>query len=195
MVIKMFFLNKLAIKMIHWYQKGDDRPHRCRHIPTCSEYGLECYEKFNFIKASFLTGYRIIRCNPLNRKVYDPVPLSKKEKLKFKAALIEASIIDKDIIKISKEDFESEKTKLNQMICLIWENHFNKKDYIKKELINDDEIVLFYAKINRILYLVKKKQIALSYRFCKNYLDCYLLSNIYIHPNNFINNKKHPSLR
>ena len=73
------FLNKLAIKLIKQYQKKD-RPHRCRHIPSCSNYGLECYQKFNFFKASFLTRYRILRCNPLSYKIYDPVPLTKSEK-------------------------------------------------------------------------------------------------------------------
>ena len=72
--------NKWAIKCIQLYQKDKDRPHRCRHLPSCSNYGLECFTKFNFIKASFLTGYRILRCNPLSHKVFDPVPLSKKEK-------------------------------------------------------------------------------------------------------------------
>ncbi|MBR0340432.1 MAG: membrane protein insertion efficiency factor YidD, partial [Alistipes sp.] len=34
----------------------------------------ECYKRFNFFKASFLTLYRIIRCNPWNKGGYDPVP-------------------------------------------------------------------------------------------------------------------------
>ena len=74
------FLNRLAIKLIKFYQKNKSNYKRCRHIPTCSNYGLECYEKFNFIKASFLTGYRILRCNPLSKNIYDPVPLTKEQK-------------------------------------------------------------------------------------------------------------------
>ena len=69
--------NKWAIKLIKLYQKDKDRPHRCRHLPSCSNYGLECFEKFNFIKASFLTGYRILRCNPLNHKVFASLRTSK----------------------------------------------------------------------------------------------------------------------
>ncbi|MGI6759362.1 MAG: membrane protein insertion efficiency factor YidD [Bacilli bacterium] len=75
-------LNKLAIKIIRAYQKNKDiiGSGRCKHYPSCSNYGLECYQKFNFFKATWLTFYRIIRCNPFTKKVYDPVPLTKEEK-------------------------------------------------------------------------------------------------------------------
>ncbi|HHU80688.1 MAG TPA: membrane protein insertion efficiency factor YidD [Acholeplasmataceae bacterium] len=75
-------LNKLAIKIIKAYQKNKDiiGSGRCKHYPSCSNYGLECYQKFNFFKATWLTFYRIIRCNPFTKKVYDPVPLTKEEK-------------------------------------------------------------------------------------------------------------------
>ncbi len=67
-------------KLIKKYQKNNKNKGRCKHIPSCSNYGLECYEKFNFFKASLLTGYRIIRCNPFSKNPYDPVPLNKEEK-------------------------------------------------------------------------------------------------------------------
>ena len=73
-------LNKWAINKIKFYQKNKLQSGRCRHYPSCSAYGIECYEKFNFVKASFLTLSRIVRCNPLSRKVYDPVPKTKEEK-------------------------------------------------------------------------------------------------------------------
>lgn len=75
-------MNKLIIKLIKNYQKNisPNTCPRCRYTPTCSQYGLECFQKFNFFKASFLTIYRIIRCNPLSKGGYDPVPLSKIEK-------------------------------------------------------------------------------------------------------------------
>ena len=40
----------------------------------------ECYEKFGFIKASLLTTKRLLKCNPLFKPGYDPVPLTKEEK-------------------------------------------------------------------------------------------------------------------
>lgn len=74
-------MNKLCIKLIESYQKHTKNVnHRCRFYPSCSNYGLECYKRFNFFKASFLTFYRIIRCNPWNKGGYDPVP-EKKAKL------------------------------------------------------------------------------------------------------------------
>ena len=80
-------LNKWAINKIKFYQKNKLQSGRCRHYPSCSTYGIECYEKFNFVKASFLTLSRIVRCNPLSRKVYDPVPKTKEEKKLAKIAL------------------------------------------------------------------------------------------------------------
>lgn len=80
------FLNQIAVKAIKKYQVNKDiiGRGRCRHYPTCSNYAIEAYEKFNFFKASFLTFWRILRCNPFSWKVYDPVPLTKEEKRKLK---------------------------------------------------------------------------------------------------------------
>ena len=78
-------MNKLMIKLIEKYQSTTtNSKKRCRYVPTCSEYSKECYEKFNFFKASFLTFFRILRCNPLFKGGYDPVPLSRKEKKEAK---------------------------------------------------------------------------------------------------------------
>lgn len=77
-------MNKLPIKMIEWYQKNlsGHKQHRCRHTPTCSVYAKECYVRFNFFKASFLTTKRILTCNPLFKPKYDPVPEKKLKKNK-----------------------------------------------------------------------------------------------------------------
>ena len=74
--------HNVAIKFIDWYQKGisPNNPPRCRFYPSCSQYAKECYLKFNFIKASFLSLKRLLRCNKLFKGGYDPVPLTKKEK-------------------------------------------------------------------------------------------------------------------
>lgn len=75
-------MRKLCIKLIKFYQSkiSPNSNPRCRFRPSCSNYGLECFKKFGFFKASFLTIYRIIRCNPLSKGGYDPVPLTKIEK-------------------------------------------------------------------------------------------------------------------
>jgi uncharacterized protein len=76
-------MRKLAIRLIEWYQQkiSPNTPPRCRYTPTCSQYAKESYERFNFFKASFLTFFRILRCNPLFKPRYDPVP-EKKIKVK-----------------------------------------------------------------------------------------------------------------
>jgi hypothetical protein len=75
-------MNKNAIKLIEWYQKeiSPNSNHKCRHTPTCSAYAKTSYERFNFIKASFLTTKRILTCNPLFKPKYDPVPEKKVRK-------------------------------------------------------------------------------------------------------------------
>lgn len=79
-------MNKLMIKLIEWYQKKLSPLNRtkCRYTPTCSEYGKEAYKRFNFFKATFLTVTRILRCNPLFKPRYDPVPEKKIKKRKQK---------------------------------------------------------------------------------------------------------------
>lgn len=70
------------IKLIKYYQKlKRGKTSHCRYSPTCSNYGLEVFRKFNFFKATWLTTIRILKCNPLFKPKYDPPPLTKIEKL------------------------------------------------------------------------------------------------------------------
>lgn len=46
----------------------------CRFYPSCSQYGLEAFKKYNVFKALGLTIWRVLRCNPFNRGGYDPLP-------------------------------------------------------------------------------------------------------------------------
>lgn len=64
----------VLIKMIKIYQKIPGPWHSaCRHIPTCSNYGIEAIETYGSIKGSWLTIKRILRCNPWGTHGYDPV--------------------------------------------------------------------------------------------------------------------------
>ena len=74
--------NQVAVKLIKSYQKNKQiiGVGHCKFYPTCSQYALETYEKFNFFYASLLVGIRILRCNPLARRRPYPVKLTKKEK-------------------------------------------------------------------------------------------------------------------
>lgn len=73
-------MRKLAIKLIKYYQSHFPHRKMCKYSPTCSNYALEAFQKFNFFKASILTIWRILRCNPWSKGGYDPVPLTKQEK-------------------------------------------------------------------------------------------------------------------
>lgn len=62
--------------LIKFYQKYLSSAHVpcCRYIPTCSNYALEAYEKHGFIKGTYLSIWRLLRCNPFSKGGYDPVP-------------------------------------------------------------------------------------------------------------------------
>jgi putative membrane protein insertion efficiency factor len=55
----------------------------CRFQPSCSEYAQEAYDQHNFWRASWLTFWRICRCNPWGGQGYDPVPECAKCKTEF----------------------------------------------------------------------------------------------------------------
>lgn len=46
----------------------------CRHLPTCSEYGLEAIETNGAWRGFWLTASRVCRCRPGGSSGYDPVP-------------------------------------------------------------------------------------------------------------------------
>ena len=147
-------INESLIKLIKKYQnnKPPGTPARCVHYPTCSNYSIECYKKFNFFKATFLTIKRILFCTPLNRKFYDPVPYTKEEKM-----------INKELDKLAEgiEDILLEhyqkypQMELNDFIKLIYQNSFgprhmhnpSKEDVLKyldeeiKVVTNETEII------------------------------------------------------
>ena len=47
---------------------------RCIFTPTCSVYAMEALKKRNLFDALILIIWRILRCNPLSKGGYDPVP-------------------------------------------------------------------------------------------------------------------------
>ena len=68
---------ELFIKLIRVYQKYLSplkiRTH-CIYTPTCSQYAIEAIKKYGAFKGSLLAIWRILRCNPLAKGGYDPVP-------------------------------------------------------------------------------------------------------------------------
>jgi uncharacterized protein len=47
---------------------------QCRFHPTCSCYAMEALDKHGAIKGTWLSIYRILRCNPWADGGLDPVP-------------------------------------------------------------------------------------------------------------------------
>ncbi|WP_352418576.1 membrane protein insertion efficiency factor YidD [Proteiniborus sp.] len=68
-------MKRLAVFFIKLYQKliSPLKPKTCRFYPTCSEYSIQAIEKYGFIKGSFKSIKRILRCNPFNPGGYDPL--------------------------------------------------------------------------------------------------------------------------
>lgn len=147
-------INESLIKLIKKYQnnKPAGTPARCVHYPTCSNYSIECYEKFNFFKATFLTIKRILFCTPLNRKFYDPVPYTKEEK-KINKELDKLAESIEDILLIHYKRYPQ--MELNDFIKLIYQNSFGPRHmhnptnedvirYLNKEMeliTNENEII------------------------------------------------------
>jgi putative membrane protein insertion efficiency factor len=74
-------MNKIMIRLIDGYKKTTSNTNpTCRYHPTCSSYAKVAYQKHNFFYASLLSVWRILRCNPLSKGGYDPVPKTRKEK-------------------------------------------------------------------------------------------------------------------
>ncbi|HSE83240.1 MAG TPA: membrane protein insertion efficiency factor YidD [Thermodesulfobacteriota bacterium] len=48
-------------------------PHSCRFYPSCSEYALQAFRKYGFLKGSWLTLKRLTKCHPLSAGGYDPI--------------------------------------------------------------------------------------------------------------------------
>lgn len=46
----------------------------CRFLPTCSQYAIEAVRGRGIFVGGGLAAWRILRCNPLARGGYDPVP-------------------------------------------------------------------------------------------------------------------------
>lgn len=46
----------------------------CRFIPSCSVYAKGAILKYGILKGLLLAIWRVLRCNPLSKKIYDPIP-------------------------------------------------------------------------------------------------------------------------
>ncbi|MGE4469316.1 MAG: membrane protein insertion efficiency factor YidD [Desulfovibrio sp.] len=69
-------MRSVALALIWIYQRliSPLFPGCCRFRPTCSEYAREAVILHGFFKGSYLTIRRLLRCHPLCRGGFDPVP-------------------------------------------------------------------------------------------------------------------------
>ena len=83
MIIFTLHLRNFVLRLIRIYQKTLSFDHGwfsflfphgyCRFHPTCSEYAYQAIEKQGLIKGGFKALWRVLRCNPFNKKGgYDP---------------------------------------------------------------------------------------------------------------------------
>ena len=75
-------MKKLFLGVIYLYQNfiSPLTPPTCRFYPTCSAYTKEAIEVYGAFKGSWLDIKRILKCHPLHKGGFDPVPLKKKNK-------------------------------------------------------------------------------------------------------------------
>ena len=69
-------MKKVLLKLFRFYQTSISPicPPRCRFIPTCSAYAVEAIQRHGALCGGALALWRIMRCNPLFKGGFDPVP-------------------------------------------------------------------------------------------------------------------------
>lgn len=69
-------MKSISLATIRFYQRHVSPSMRptCRFSPTCSQYAYEAVERYGSVRGALMSGWRILRCNPLNNGGYDPVP-------------------------------------------------------------------------------------------------------------------------
>ena len=69
-------IRRALLSLLRGYKKylSPALGNNCRFLPTCSEYAMQAIEVHGVLKGGLLSLWRVLRCNPLGRYGYDPVP-------------------------------------------------------------------------------------------------------------------------
>lgn len=69
-------MTELMLALLRGYKRwiSPALPVACRYVPTCSEYAMEAVATRGPAVGSLLALWRLVRCHPLARGGYDPVP-------------------------------------------------------------------------------------------------------------------------
>ena len=75
-------MKKLLLSLIRFYRRhiSPHLPPMCRYYPPCSCYAIEAIETHGAFRGTLLAVWRVLRCNPLSRGGYDPVPPKRKKR-------------------------------------------------------------------------------------------------------------------
>ena len=67
------YLKMACMRLVLFYQRHFSKK-TCLYKPTCSQYMLEAINNHGVLIGIALGAWRILRCNPLSKGGYDPVP-------------------------------------------------------------------------------------------------------------------------
>jgi len=67
-------IKKALILVIKFYRNylSPLKLRTCRFYPSCSEYGMECIQKFGVFRGILKSVKRILKCHPFHPGGYDP---------------------------------------------------------------------------------------------------------------------------
>jgi uncharacterized protein len=69
-------MKRSAVAVIAFYQRwlSPLGPPCCGFVPTCSAYAREALERYGLLRGLGLTARRLLKCHPLHRGGFDPIP-------------------------------------------------------------------------------------------------------------------------
>jgi putative membrane protein insertion efficiency factor len=67
---------RLAVRLLDLYKRfvSPLLPPACRFAPSCSVYARQAIARHGLARGAGLAAKRLVRCHPLNKGGFDPVP-------------------------------------------------------------------------------------------------------------------------